>query len=53
MKKDERNKTITIATRVTIEQYEQIEALARYEGKRPSEFIRDMLKKILKKVGVK
>lgn len=53
MKTDKRDKSVVISTRITVEQYEQIEALAKYEGLRPSEFIRDILKKLLKKVGAK
>ena len=53
MKQDERNKTIIISTRITTKEFDQFEELSRNENKRPSEKIREMIKQLIKKMGVK
>ena len=43
--KDERNKTCTISTSLNAKDHEKFEQLAKKEGKRPSEVIREFVKK--------
>lgn len=48
--KDERNKEVTLSTRVTKELYDKINKLAKKQGKRISEYMRDLMKE---QAGVK